>query len=224
MKTLVKVFVLLITTIIYAQDPIEKSVGEFNELKVYDLIQVDLVKSNENKAVITGKNAKNVVINNKNGVLKVKMAIEKIFDGEATQVTLHYTSLDAIDVNEGAKVSSNDVIKQYEINLRAQEGASIKVPVNVTQTNVKAVTGGIIEAKGKAKTQTVDIRTGGIFKGTHLETELTNVSINAGGEAYVNASNQADATVRAGGNVYIYGKPETINETTVLGGKVTRMN
>ena len=224
MKTLVKICILCISTILYAQDPVEKHVGEFNELKVYDLIQVKLVKSNEDKAVISGKNKNNVIVNNKNGVLKIKMEFEKIFDGDATEVVLYYTSFDTIDVNEGAKVESEDEIKQFEVNLRAQEGGSINVPVNVSLINIKSVTGGIIEAKGTCKEQTIALRTGGIYKGTNLESQYTDVTINAAGEAYVRASKQVDATVRAGGNVYIYGKPETINETTVLGGNVSRMN
>ena len=41
MKTLVKFFVLFITTTCFAQNPIEKTIGEFSELKVYDLIEVE---------------------------------------------------------------------------------------------------------------------------------------------------------------------------------------
>ena len=66
MKTLVKLFVFFIATTLFAQQPIEKSIGEFTELKVYDLIEVELVKSNENKVVITGDNKDDVVVKNKN--------------------------------------------------------------------------------------------------------------------------------------------------------------
>jgi hypothetical protein len=56
---------LCITGILNAQSPIEKTVGEFKELKAYDLIEVKLIKSTENKITITGKNASSVeVVNN----------------------------------------------------------------------------------------------------------------------------------------------------------------
>ena len=224
MKTLVKVLVLFITTTIIAQKPIEKSIGEFNELKVYDLIEVKLIKSNENKVIISGKKSESVVINNKNGTLKIKMKFKEIFDGNDTKVTLHYKTLDIIDVNEGATVASTDEIKQYEIDLKAQEGGIIKVPINVTYTNIKAVTGGIIEVKGISKSQNISLLTGGIYKAEHLQTEKTDVSINAAGEAYVKASKVVDVKVRAGGDVFIYGHPETVNESTILGGRVKRMD
>mgnify|MGYP000598215515 CR=1 FL=1 len=45
-----------------SQNTIEKTVGEFNELKVYDLIEVELIKSSEDKVVISGKNKEDVFL------------------------------------------------------------------------------------------------------------------------------------------------------------------
>lgn len=223
MKTLVKVCVLLVTTTLFAQNSIEKTVGEFKELKVYDLIEVKLVKSNENKVIITGENKDDVLVNNKSGTLKIKMKLEEIFDGKNTKVMLYYTTIDVVDVNEGAKVSSEEEIKQFEIDLKSQEGGVIDIIVDVNYLNVKAVTGGNIKATGVAKSQKVSLLTGGVYKGELLKTEKTDVSINVAGEAFVNASKKVNVKVRAGGDVYIYGDPETVNESTVLGGRVKRM-
>lgn len=224
MKTLVKILVLFITTTIIAQNTIEKTVGEFTELKVYDLINVELIKSNENKVVISGENKEDVLINNKNGTLKIKMKLEEAFDGSKTKVKLYYTTVDIIDVNEGAKVTSEDTIKQFEIDLKAQEGGIIKAPVDVNYTNIKAVTGGVIETSGTSKTQNISILTGGVYKGELLDTEKTEVNIKAAGEAYVKASKLVDIKIRAGGDVFVYGNPETVNESKVLGGRVKRID
>lgn len=224
MKTLVKILVLFITTTIIAQNTIEKTVGEFTELKVYDLINVELIKSNENKVVISGENKEDVLINNKNGTLKIKMKLEEAFDGSKTKVKLYYTTVDIIDVNEGAKVTSEDTIKQFEIDLKTQEGGIIKVPVDVNYTNIKAVTGGVIETSGTSKTQNISILTGGVYKGELLDTEKTEVNIKAAGEAYVKASKLVDIKIRAGGDVFVYGNPETVNESKVLGGRVKRID
>jgi len=222
MKTIVKILVLFITTTLFANN-IDKQVGEFSTVKVYDLIEVELVKGSENKIEITGENAEDVVIVNKNGILKIRMSLNKSFDGNNIKIKLFYTKLDVIDVNEGAKVFSKDVIKQYEIDLRAQEGASLNLAINVSYANIKSVTGGNIEVSGEATSQNVLIRTGGIYNGMDLNTEKTDVSISAGGEASVKASKLVDANVKAGGEIRVYGKPQTLNETTVLGGTVKRM-
>lgn len=224
MKRLIILVTILLSAVVNAQNPIEKSIGEFTELKVYDLIEVELVKSNEYKVIITGNNNEDVLINNKNGTLKIKMNINKLFDGNKTKVVLYYKTVDIIDANEGAKVYSKDAIKQYEIDLRAQEGGRIEVSVNVEYINIKAVTGGVIRTSGDSQSQKVALLTGGIYNGESLETTKTEVSINAAGEAHVNASKIVDVKIRAGGDVFIYGNPETVNESTVLGGRINRVN
>ncbi|WP_142784529.1 head GIN domain-containing protein [Changchengzhania lutea] len=223
MKYSIVIFTMLSAMIVTSQNPIEKTIGEFNTLKVYDLIEVELVKSNDNKVIISGENSNDVLVNNKNGTLKIKMSLEEIFDGSKTKVTLHYTSLDVIDVNEGAKVYSDDKIKQFEIDLKAQEGGKIDVKLNVNYVNIKAVTGGIIKVEGKAKSQDISIQAGGVYKGAELKTDKTEVAIRAAGEAYVHASDLVDIKIRAGGDVFIYGNPDKVNESKVFGGRIKRM-
>lgn len=224
MKKALLILAIFISTLAIAQNPIEKSVGEFSELKVFDLIEVELIKSKENKVIISGENKNDVVVNNKNGKLKIKMKLEEIFDGNNTKVTLYYTSVQVIDVNEGAKVYSKDKIKQFEIDLKAQEGAKIDVKLNVSYANIKSVTGGTIAASGKSKNQKISLLTGGVYNGEDLKTEKTEVAIRAAGEASINASKMADIKIRAGGDVFIYGNPETVNESRVFGGRVKRMD
>ncbi len=219
MQTLVKVVILFITTVVFSQS-IDKTVGEFTELKVYDLIEVELIKAKEDKVVITGKNKDAVLVNNKNGTLKIKMKLEETFDGNTTRVKLYYTKIDVIDVNEGAKVISNDAIEQFEIDLNAQEGGKIDVKLNVTYTNIRSVTGAHIKAYGKTEHQDISIYTGGVFHGEALKSQNTDVSIRIAGEAHVNAKKMVNAKVRAGGTISIYGNPKRIEKSKVLGGKI----
>ncbi|WP_417871228.1 head GIN domain-containing protein [Winogradskyella sp.] len=218
---LVLAFVLGLTA--NAQDTIEKTTGEFSTVKVYDLINLKMIKSDENKVIIAGDNKEDVQVINNNGKLKIRMKLEESYDGNDVVVKLYYTAVDVIDANEGANVVVNDALEQYEIDLKAQEGAEITATIKTTYANFRAVTGGIINVTGSSKNQDISIYTGGIFNGEEFTTQKTEVSVNAGGEAYVNASELADVRVKAGGNVYIYGKPKQINESKVLGGKVKRM-
>jgi hypothetical protein len=224
MKNIVTIALILVTTVFFAQSPITTTVGKFKELKVYDLIDVNLVQSNEDKIIISGKNTDKVVFVNKNGVLKLKMKIDESYNGNETTVTLHYTGIDIIDVNEGASVSSNDTIKQFEINLNAQEGGTIKVDLDVSYTNVKSISGGKITTSGISKNQDISIKTGGMYEGKDLKTETTDVTVTAAGEARVHASGLVTAKVTAGGNVYIYGNPKSVDESKVMGGNIKRMN
>ncbi|WP_274474978.1 head GIN domain-containing protein [Mangrovimonas aestuarii] len=223
MKKAIAIVALLVSSLGISQNTIEKTIGEFSELKVFDLLEVELIQSTENKIKIVGENAEDVVVVNKNGKLKIRMKIDDKFKGENTQVTLYYTKIDIIDVNEGAIVGSQDTIKQFEIDLRAQEGGEIKVNVDVSYVLVNSATGGKVEVSGTTKKQQVQIYTGGELEAKALKSEDVEVTVNAGGKAYVNASNDVKAKVRAGGDVYIYGNPKTISEDKVLGGRVEKV-
>lgn len=214
------VFLLMCTTLL-AQEPKELNVGEFSTVKVYDLIHISLVKSTENKVVITGDDVQDVNIVNTGGTLKIKMAFDKIFNGTNTFVAVHYTNLTSIDGNEGAYIVGNELIVQDKIELRAQEGAKLKIGIDVKEVLIRAVSGGSIKTNGKAETQTVTLNTGGIYKGEAFPTINTTVTVRAGGEADVNASELVDAKVTAGGDIYIYGNPVKVNKKTTFGGDIT---
>ena len=220
MKNLILSITLVFTLFLQAQEPVIKTVGEFSTLKVYDLISVELVQSKENKVEISGKNAEDVVLINKNGTLKIKMKIEEIFDGSNTEVKLYFTTVDIIDANEGSFISSQDTLKQYELDLRAQEGGHIKLNIKTKINEVRSDSGGIVELTGKSRNQNINISTGGIYKGKTVESESAKVAIRAGGEAEVQADKLLDIKIRAGGDVFIYNKPEEVKESKTLGGRI----
>jgi len=56
MKYLISFILVLVSFSAIAQKQIEKTIGEFSELKAYDLIELELIKSDVDKVVITGKN------------------------------------------------------------------------------------------------------------------------------------------------------------------------
>ena len=92
--------------------------------------------------------------------------------------------------------------------------------MDVDDVDIKAVTGGIIEASGLAKNQSIVLNTGGVFDGRDLKTSTSEVKISAGGEAEVFASERIDIDVKAGGDVTVYGQPKEVNKSTFVGGRI----
>ncbi|WP_318344115.1 head GIN domain-containing protein [Flagellimonas baculiformis] len=215
---------LVLPLLTFAQRIIDTEVGEFNEIKVFDLIEVNLIQSDENRIMIKGWNVDDITWTNKKGVLKLRMQLDKKFQGEDTMIEVYYTNLDVIDGNEGAQITCNEMVQKSKIELRAQEGAKIHIGMDVDYADIRAVTGGIVEASGLAKNQTVVLNTGGIFDGRDLRTANTDVKISAGGEAEVFASEVVDINVRAGGDVNVYGKPKKVYKKTFVGGRVHIVN
>ena len=196
----------------------------FTEVKGFDGISIDLVKSTENKAVISGANTQKVAVVNKSGKLKIRMNIDKIFSGYRTFVTLYFTeALKVIDVNEDARIASKDVFVQDVLDLRAQEGGELELICQTEQLLVKAVTGGKVTTSGFTDNQDIVINTGGSYSGSKFKSKFTTVSVNAGGNASLYATKYVKADVKAGGVVKVYGDPDKMDEKTVFGGKVERV-
>jgi len=198
------------------------SLGDFDQVKVFDRISVLLVQGNENKIEITGNKKDDVEIVNKNGELKVRMKFGKLLKGDDISATIYFTKdINSVEGSEGSYVSSEATFKAIDFLASAKEGAEIKLNLDVKKLKVKAYSGGIVNVKGKATNQDIIVNSGGAVKAKDLQTSQTVVAVNAGGEAEVNASDLVDAKTRAGGNITVYGNPAQVNKKNVIGGNIT---
>ena len=221
-KKLVIIAFVFLSQITNAQ--VTRNLGDFDEVKVFDKINVKLIESSENKIVVTGARADEVETVNKNGELKIRMPFPQLLSGEDIMVKLYFKNLESIAVSEGSYVSSEKDFKQTSLDLNAKSGGEINLGINVDKVNVKANAGGIITLSGKAKNQDVVITSGGILNAKDLETSQTTISVAAGGKSEIHASTLVDAKVHAGGSIFIYGKPKQINKEVFIGGTILEKN
>ncbi len=207
------------------ENEITKNLSSFSEIKVFDGISLKLIKSGENKAVISGANTDKVAVVNNNGVLKIRMQINKMFSGYRTFVNLYHSGkLKVIDVNEDARISSEETVVQDILELKAQEGGEIELNCQLDQLLVKSVSGGEITTSGFAKNQDVIINTGGSYQGKTFKTDYTTIDVSAGGNAEIYATDYVKANVKGGGEVLVYGDPAKMDEKKVFGGKIKRVD
>lgn len=217
MKKICTIIALLWFSLSFAQ--IEKSLGDFDKIKVSDKIDVRLVKSQENRIEIAGENAEEVNLITQNDQLKIKMNITEFLKGDDIVIHLYYKSLNEILATEGAIISSEETFKTNSLKLRANKGAEIDLNVELKDLEVTTNSGGQVILKGTAKRQEIVSNTGGVYDGEKLISEHTKVTVNAGGEADVYASEKVDAKTRAGGEIHIWG-PAEISEKKIAGGTV----
>ncbi|HEX9151214.1 MAG TPA: head GIN domain-containing protein [Flavobacterium sp.] len=218
MKKLVIITLVFLSQMANAQ--VTRNLGDFDEVKVFDKITVKLIPASENKVVITGDRAEEVETVNKNGELKIRMPFPQLLSGNNVVVKLYFNTIESIAASEGSSVSSEADFKQTILNLNAKSGAEIKVDINVEKVNIKASAGGIVNVSGKATNQDVVIISGGILKAKDLHTTQTSISVAAGGKSEIYATTLVDAKVKAGGSIYIYGKPKQINKEVFIGGTI----
>lgn len=220
MKKLLFITAILFSLLSGAQNPIETVVSDFDTIKAYDLVTVNLVKSSENKIIISGRDAQDVEYVQKNGILKIRMRAEKIFDGTETFVHVYYKELAVIDANEGSLIVSNELLEQDRLEIRVQEGAKVTAGLKVKNIDIRAVTGGIVQLSGQVEDQIVVVNTGGVVENEGLITDYTKVKVQAGGEVAIFATQSVDISVRAGGDVMVYGHPSKVKKQTLFGGRI----
>lgn len=224
MKNLIVILAFLCLGSIQAQEEIQVELDDFSGIKVYKGLNVNLIEANENKAIVSGDKSEEVEFEIEDGSLKINTGLESLWEGNNTEIQLYFIEIDHIEARQDASVNLEKPYRIADLSLTASEGADIYGEIEVENLYVKALTGAEIELQGEAKNQEVKIRAGGQYYARYLTSDDIEISISAGGVADINASENVKTKVRAGGTVNIYGKPKTIEEDTLFGGKVNRKN
>ena len=201
-----------------------KDVGSFSKIKVFNAISVELIASDQNSIEISGGLKDQVETVNKNGTLHIRMAFKNSFEGEQITAKVYYKNIDEVQANEGSYVSNSLAITQKLFTVEARHGSNVKLNLDVDKLNVRAVTGGTVILNGKAKNMSANLGTGGTLKAKELVAENATVKVTTGGQSDVNVTDLLEVTIKAGGDVTVYGNPQTIEEKITLGGTVTKVS
>lgn len=209
------------TVIASAQTTMTKELGSFYQVKVYNGIDLELVKSNESKIVVTGEKTDKVKIKVEGYTLKVLLKFPETTADGKVKATLYYKEdIDVIDANEGATITGKD-INQQKVEIKAQEGAFINLVVKVKHLKVKSSSGAVIRLSGSTKNQNVDADLGGMYHGYKVAVEeMTIVKAGSGSKVEVQAGETLDAKVSFGGSIFYKGKPEVFRDKKVIGGVI----
>ena len=184
-----------------------------------------LISGAENKVILKGANSEELELINNNGELKLRLPFDKILAGDDVSATVYYKKLNALEANEGSRISCDTEINAIGFDIITKEGAEIVLNNLVAdKLKVRCGAGSIITVKGTVKNQDVLANSGAKYDGQDCITQQTSVTVNAGGIANVNATDIVDAKTRAGGTITIYGNPKQTNQKKVAGGKIIQAN
>ena len=225
MKNYIITLFLITSTSSFSQKTITKTIDDFYKLKVYNGIRLELLQSNESKIEISGDKTDKIKIKNTEGVLKISLRFPELLAGDKVNVKLFYNKdIQTIDGNEGSKIIGKG-IHQTHLEVKAQEGASIKLEIKTKHLKVKSTTGGVINLTGTSKNQDVELDLYGVYHGYNLFTSNSStVKAGTGSKAEVYAGETLFAKVSFGGSVLYKGKPEVIKNKKTAGGIIKQMN
>lgn len=214
---------LFISTLGYSQDVVTKISEDFDVIKVFNGLHVELIKSDKQRVEISGEKANEVLVKNSKGRLKISLKLKSLFDSKSVSIKLFYSgNLNELDVNQGAVITSKKQIKQAQLEVSAQDGGYIKLNIDVEYLKGNAITGGNIQLKGNAKSQNIEISTGSNYEAYELISKQVSISASSGAEAEINVATILDAKVKLGGTITYKGSPKSVKTSKVLGGAVSK--
>ena len=199
---------------------VTKNLGDFHKVTSFDQIDVTLVPSDQTKIILNGKDSEAVELVNNNGELKVRMPLNKLLKGDNVSATVFYKELTAVEANEGSRIAGETPLKSAKFDLIAKEGSEIKLTLEVQKLTAKASGGSKVFLEGTADKQDLLVNSGANFDAEKLHTEQTAITVNAGGDSKVYATELVEAKIRAGGKILVYGKPKQLNQKTIAGGSI----
>ncbi len=223
MKNIILSILLFWASTTFAQE-ITVELDNFTEVEVTKGLKVNLTQAEKNEAIITGNSRDDVKLEVKNGVLKISVDLDHLWNDDNTIVNIYFKQLLKLEAKQNSNIDICGKLSQPIFNLRVQEGADVKAKVELENFYASVVTGGNLFIIGTAAKQDIDVKAAGDFKGENLIGTDVKVSIAGGGTASIYSKAYVNAKVRAGGTIYIYGNPKKIDERTTFGGTIKKIN
>lgn len=204
----------------FSQERITRSLGDFDTVKTFDQITLQLIPSNENKIELTGKNSNEVEIITTNNELKIRLPLKKLLKGDEILAYLYYKKINILEASEGASIASDKPISQIAIEINTKEGAWINLNLAVKKATIRATSGSKIEVQGTTENLDVNANTGATITANNLKSTQTSAVVNSGATAKVYATELVEAKATTGGVITIFGDPKQINKKKSLGGAI----
>jgi len=222
-KIILTLFLVVSVYLVNAQDNQRRTLttSPFIGVKVYSGLEVNLIASEVNKAVVYGSQSDDVILGMKNGVLQLKIALGSLSDSLPTRVDLYYSKLlNEITATQQAKITSQVPLVQTSLNLKSSTAAVMDFEIYTDRLDAVATNGGRIELEGTVSSFNLNVNTGGSCEAEQLQTTQVQTKLIGGGYAYVTVSDLINAEVIAGSVLRVYGDPVKKVYQKKLGGKL----
>jgi hypothetical protein len=216
-------FLVVSVYLVNAQDNQRRTLttSPFIGVKVYSGLEVNLIASEVNKAVVYGSQSDNVILGMKKGVLQLKIALGSLSDSLPTRVDLYHSKLlNEITATQQAQITSQVPLVQTSLNLKSSTAAVMDFEIYTDRLDAVATNGGRIELEGTVSSFNLNVNTGGSCEAEQLQTTQVQTKLIGGGYAYVTVSDLINAEVIAGSVLRVYGDPVKKVYQKKLGGKL----
>jgi hypothetical protein len=225
------------STAVFAQKTIndpnvaKRAVGSFHGIEVSTGIELTLTEGSTEEVAVSAAKTEfrdKIVTEVKNGILKIHYetktgSINKVKETKGLKAYVSYKILDMLDVNTGAEVNINGVLRSSSLSLNANTGGLVKGEVNITTFKVNQNTGSKITLSGKAEKLEIEGDTGSKFNGEGLSTSNCSAKVSTGAGIYISVQKELNVKANTGGFVKYKGEAGIRDVKTNTGGHVSRI-
>jgi hypothetical protein len=209
----------------------KRAVGSFHGIEVSTGIELILTEGGTEEVAVSAATTEfrdKIITEVKDGVLKIhyesKMgSINKIKETKSLKAYVSCKALDLLNVNTGAEVKINGVLKSPYLDLNANTGGLVNGEVDINELKISQNTGSKITLSGKADKLEIDGDTGSKFKGEDMATTNCSVKVSTGAIVSVKAEKELQVKANTGGSVRYKGNAMIREIKTHTGGSVTKI-
>ncbi len=202
----------------------ERVINEnFDAIKASRGLDVILIQDQSRKVIVeANKNLhEHIEVYVKENTLYVT-SDENIYFADEKNVFVSYDKLNQLRVNSGASITSEEAVKQKDIELRATSGADIKLNIKAESVTSSATSGAMIDLTGKVNFHKANATSGANLRAEDLLSLVSEAKATSGASIRIHAKNQFTGKATSGANVVYYGKPNKVSEVDNSGGHVRR--
>jgi len=225
-KTLTLQFVIAIfffsSINLIAQNKVVREIAPFDKVKISDDLKVTFKKADRENITIVAKGIgyDKIVTESSGRELKLKVKTG-IFKDTDVQILVEYVKLRSIEATNKADIKFEEILSGDELILKASSNAVINVEVQVSALKATLSNGGRIEISGTADLQEVEANLGSKYNAYEFETENGYIKSNTTSDVVVWVKNRLEATAGSKAKLKYRGKPEDVQSSSSLGGKIS---
>jgi hypothetical protein len=212
----------LLTLTIFAQAPVTRKLGSFERLVAGDKIIVKLVKADAESAEIRvqGIDASAVKTELDGKTLRLSVVGEP-FTKKKVMVTINFTRLSHIEVNNGAEVTTATLFKSDSLQVDLKSGGMLYLDADIKKLSGRIIEGGLLTAEGYADDLVMNVTSTGTLSAFDLECDRAWIKTSTGGKAKINVAEELNAEALSKGYISFKGEPGKITRNSSSGGTIT---
>lgn len=202
---------------------IESNLKPFNKVNIFGKLNVRLEKAGYDSILIQSSDfdVKQVKFDVADSVLSVKLLTE-FPPVNKVNVTIFFNEMNSLDAGGGVKIYNRGAFNSKFMIIEAGSGAELDLLVELDSIKTKVNKGAFVRLRGKSNYLNIKTSTGGDFRSTELDNNITEALLR-GGSAEIKTAEFLDAKVTLKASLKYVDQPAKIKRKERLGGKIEKL-